>query len=169
MAAKKTTSWYGVRTLFRLVAIGKPKWTDRYFDPASTLVEDRVVLFQATDFDDAIHQAKAEARRYCKATRYTNIYGQRVQLRFLKAIDAFSMLDNQPRAGCEVYSSTAIVPTSVRDAGVVTRWFGKKERGAWQARNKFIHDKILTDALQAMKQLDAKRSTRPAARKKTHS
>jgi hypothetical protein len=71
----KIISWYGVRTLFRLVATGKPKWVDRYFDPASTLVEDRIVLFQAADSDDAIRQAKAEAQRYCKATRYADIYG----------------------------------------------------------------------------------------------
>jgi hypothetical protein len=152
-----------------LVAIGKPKWTDRYFDPASTLVEDRVVLFQATDFEDAIKRADIEAQRYCKATRYKNIYGQSVQLRFLKAIDAFSMLDNEPGSGSEVYSSTAIVPTSVRDVGVVTRWFGKKERGAWQTRNKFIHGQILADALQSMKQSATKRSTRPAAKRKIRS
>ncbi len=162
-------SWYGVRTLFRLVAIGEPKWTDRYFDRAATLVEDRVVLFLATNFEDAIKQAGVEARGYCKATRYANIYGQSVQLRFLEATDAFSMHDNQPRAGVEVYSSTSIVPTSVRDAGVVTMWFGKKERGPWQARNKFIDGKILTDALEAMKQADANRSTRPATKKKIRS
>lgn len=143
-------SWYGVRTLFRLVAVGKPKWTDRYFDPASTLVEDRVVLFQATNFDDAIRQAEAEAKRYCRATRYQNVYGQRVRLKFLAATDAFSM-HSVPGAASEVYSTTAIVPNSVRDSRVVTIWWGKRERHAWQARNKFIHGKILTEALTLMK------------------
>jgi hypothetical protein len=169
MAAQAKTSWFGVRTLFRLVATGKPKWTDRYFDPAETLVEDRIVLFQASDFDDAIQQAKDEARRYCKATRYTNIYGQNVRLKFLGATDAFSMSDNQPSAGFEVYSTTAIVSNSVRDARVVTGWWGKRERRPWQARNKFIDGKILTDALTAMQQSDGKGATRPAARKKSHS
>lgn len=152
MAAKKSTSWFGVRTLFRLVASGRPKWTDRYFDPASTLVEDRVVLFQATNFDDAIRLAEAEAKRYCKRTGYENIYGQSVRLKFLDVTDAFSMHDDVPGAGTEVYSKTAIVPSSIRDSRVVTMWWGKQGRQAWQARNKFIHGKILTKALTAMKE-----------------
>jgi hypothetical protein len=150
--AKKKTGWYGIRTLFRLVAVGKPKWTDRHFDPGSTLVEDRVVLFQATNPVDAVRQAEAEAKRYCKATRYQNIYGQRVRLKFLGATDAFSMFDNTPGAGSEVYSTTAIVPNSIRDSRVVTMWWGKQERHGRQARNKFIHGKILTEALMGMKE-----------------
>ncbi|MGA2195543.1 MAG: ribbon-helix-helix protein, CopG family [Bryobacteraceae bacterium] len=31
---KNANNWYGVRSLFRAVAVGKPKWTDQYFDPA---------------------------------------------------------------------------------------------------------------------------------------
>ena len=165
MAAKNTTGWYGVRTLFRVVAVGKPRWTDRYFDPASTLIEDRVVLFQATDFGDAIKQAENEARRYRKATRFVNIYGQSVRLKFLGATDAFSILDDQPGTGCEVYSSTAIVPNSVRDARLVRERFGEKDSRGWQARNKFIDGRILTDALTLMKQSHAKTSARRAARK----
>jgi hypothetical protein len=164
VAAKSKMGWYGVRTLFRLFATGKPKWTDRYFDPASTLVEDRIILFQAKSFGDAIKQAEAEARHYCKAIRYLNVYGQSVRLKFLGAIDAFSMPDTKLYAGVEVYSSTAIVPNSVRDARVVTRWFGKKEKGAWQARNKFIDGKILRDALTAMKESETKRPARPKSR-----
>ncbi len=152
MPAKKKTSWYGARTLFRLVAVGKPKWTDRYFDPASTLVEDRVVLFQATNSDDAIRQAEAEAKRYCKATRYQNIYGQSVRLKFLGAVNAFSIYDSVPGVGSEVFSTTAIVPNSIRDSRVVTMWWGKQEKHAWQSRNKFIHGKILTEALMGMKE-----------------
>ncbi len=136
--------------LFRLVTTGKPTWTDRYFDPKSTLVEDRIVLFQATDFDDAIKQAKAEAKRYCASTKYTNIYGQRVRLKFLGETDAFEIADEEPATGCEVYSTTAIVPTSLRDASVVTKWWGKADKGPWQARHRFIRGKLLREALNAM-------------------
>jgi Domain of unknown function (DUF4288) len=95
--SKKTIGWYGVRTLFRLVATGKPRWSDRNFDPSSSLVEDRIVLFQANDFDDAIKQVEAEAKRYYRATKYLNIYGQSVPLRFLGATDAFSIFGNRRR------------------------------------------------------------------------
>jgi hypothetical protein len=146
------------------VATGKPKWTDRYFDPTSTLVEDRIVLFQASDFDDAVKQAEAEARRYCKATKYMNVYGQSVRIKFLGATDAFSMLDNLPTTRSEVYSTTAIVANTVRDASVVTKWWGKKERGPWQVRNKFLHDGILTKALTAMQQSGGKKAKQSGAK-----
>jgi len=151
--SKKKTSWYGVRTLFRLLAVGKPKWTDRYFDPLSTLVEDRVVLFRAKDLDDAIRQAEEEAARYCKATRYENIYGQQVRLRFLRATDAFEMsVEGQPRSGSEVYSTSALVAKSVRDSRVIVSCWGKKERHDWRARNKFVDAEILKEMLAVMKQ-----------------
>ena len=75
------------------------------------------------------------------------------------------MFDDQPGADCEVYSSTAIVPNSVRDARVVTERFGEKDSRGWQARNKFIDGRILTDALTLMKQSHAKPSARRAVRK----
>ncbi len=111
-----------------------------------------MVLFQATDFDHAIKKAEGEARRYCKTISCENIYGQSVRLKFLGATDAFQMHDSVPGAGSEVFSTTAIVPNSIRDSRVVTMWWGKQERHAWQARNKFIHGKILTEALMTMKE-----------------
>jgi hypothetical protein len=42
--------------------------------------------------------------------------------------------------------------TSEPASRVVTMWWGKQERTARQARNKFIRGKILTDALTAMKE-----------------
>ena len=53
-----------MRTLYRVTAEGIPKSRDRHFDPDSTLVEDRVVLFQATSFDDAIALGVKEAQAY---------------------------------------------------------------------------------------------------------
>lgn len=164
MTAKALRGWFGVRTLFRVVAEGKPTRTDRYFDPTSTLVEDRVVLFRATDFDDAITQAETEARQYCKATRFANIYGQRVRLKFLRAVDAYSVPDERLGTGCEVYSSSAIVLDSVKDALVVTARFGKKVSRGRQDRYKFMDGRILTDALLLVKKSRAKHPPRAATR-----
>jgi Domain of unknown function (DUF4288) len=162
---RKTSGWYGVRALFRLIATGKPKWTDRYFDPNATLVEDRIVLFRARSFDDAIRQAEAEAKRYSNTTRFKNIYGQQVHLKFLRAIDAFhTFIEDQPLRGSEIYSKTEIVPKSVRDSVVVTDWWGSEERSDWGARHKFVDGKILMAALEVIRQQEAK--PRPRARKK---
>jgi Domain of unknown function (DUF4288) len=73
----------------------------------STLVEERVVLFEAKDFEDAIEQAESDAHQYCERTKFVNIYGQSVKLNFLGAVDAFAISDVAPSAGCEVYSFTA--------------------------------------------------------------
>ena len=135
VARKRSGSWYGVRTLIRLIATGKPKRRDQHFDPDSTLVEDRVVLLRASSFKDAIQQAEKEARQYCRRTHFSNIYGQRVRLKYLGAVDAFSLSDHEPSPGCEVYSSMAIVPRSISDSKVIEERFSTPtERGRTFAR-----------------------------------
>jgi hypothetical protein len=141
--------WYGVRTLLRLVARGTPKKLDKHFDPASTLVEDRIVLFKADSFEAAIKQAEQEARAYCQRTRYINLYGQSVRMRLLSASDVFSLLDNRITSGCEVYSSTALAHKSVSDASVVRERFGRLEMPGAPTRYKFIDGGILKKALKA--------------------
>jgi hypothetical protein len=147
VSAKPRKAWYGVRTLYRLAAVGTPKSRDRHFDPESTLVEDRVVLFQAIDFDDAIAQGIKEGRSYCRQTRFVNLYGQKVRMRFLDACDAFRIFEGKPAAGFEVYSSTELVRASVSDRAVVRRRMGPKASGAKETRYKFVHGRILREAL----------------------
>jgi Domain of unknown function (DUF4288) len=86
VGAKSKKAWYGVRTLYRLAAEGAPKSRGGRYDPESTLIEDRIVVFQATTFDNAVAQAIKEARSYCKRTRFVNIYGQEVRMRFLRRL-----------------------------------------------------------------------------------
>jgi hypothetical protein len=144
---KLSGALYGVRTLVRLVATGQPKVRDRYFDPESTLLEDRVVLIRASSFESAIQQAENEVREYCRKTRFTNIYGQRVRLKYLGAVDAFWLFDDEPSPGCEVYSSTVIVPRSISDSKLVNERFGKRTRQRARSRYKFVDAEILTEAL----------------------
>jgi len=159
---RKKVGWYGVRTLLRLVATGKPKRHDKHFDPASTLVEDRVVLFKANSFESAIEQAESEAKQYCRRTLFTNIYGQSVRMRFVGVVDAFSVLDDKPRAGSEVYSSTALVVRSVSDGTLLAQRFGEPEAPGAESRYKFRDGRILGQALRANRAEtpDATRSSR---------
>src|SRR5579872_2145510 len=110
MAAKNQRSWYAVRTLYRLTAAGPPKRRDKHYDPAATLVEERVVLFLATGFEDALAQGEKEASDYCRQIRFTNWYGQRVRARPLSSSDAYQLVDDRVVAGSEVYSSTDLFP-----------------------------------------------------------
>jgi hypothetical protein len=144
---KPRKAWYGVRTLYRVAAEGAPKTRDRHFDPEATLIEDRVVLFQAIDFDDAIAQGIKEGRSYCKQTRFVNPYGQQVRMRFLEACDAFEIFAGRPSTGFEVYSSTELVRASISDRAIIRRRMGAKASGADEARYKFVNARILRKAL----------------------
>ena len=150
-SAKKT--WYGVRTLYRVTAEGKPNSPGKHFDPGSTLIEDRVVLFQATGFDDAIAQAVKEARAYCRRIRFVNPYGQKVRMRLLNAHDAYEISEmpkRKPGAGSEVYSLTELVRASVSDSAIVKKWLGGQASLETEARYKFINARILRKALALM-------------------
>lgn len=153
MGTKPKKVWYGVRTLYRITAEGTPKSRDKHFDPEATLIEDRVVLFRASGFDDAIAQAVKEARAYCRQTNYDNAYGQRVRVRFLdascNAYEICEMTGGPPAAGWEVYSLTGTVPESVSDPTVIRRRMGSKGSLAPKGRLKFLNFGIVRKALAA--------------------
>ena len=116
------TSWYGVKTLFRTVAVGKPIARDSAFDASVSLVEERVVLFNARGFDAAIVAAEKEARAYA-SRRHVNPYGQKVVTRYLGACDAFELFDT-PGALAEVFSTTEVVPKRVSNQAVIDQRIG---------------------------------------------
>jgi hypothetical protein len=114
-------TWF-VQSVYRKQATGRPSGVDRNFDPTVTLVEQRIVMFAAADADDALRQAKREARAYARET-YLNAYGQRVKMRFLGALSAYELFE--PLApGIEVYSTTEVVSTAVTDDEVIDRRMG---------------------------------------------
>lgn len=149
MGAKPKKGWYGVRTLYRVTAEGEPISRDKHFNPASTAIEDRVILIQATDLDDALAQGEKEARSYSRQMKFNNAYGQKVRMRYLDACNVWEipeMTDGPPAAGWEVYSDIELVRESVSDAAVIRRRMGPKTSGTFQARFKFIDPRILRKA-----------------------
>jgi hypothetical protein len=152
---KPKKTWYGVRTLYRITTEGRPTSRDESFDPSATLIEDRVVLFQAAGFDDALAQATKEARAYCRQTKYKNAYGQIVRMRFLDACDAYEiseMTAGPPAAGWEIYSSTETVRESVSDSTVIRKRMGSKTSRTPKGRLKFLDPRIARKALAAFEQ-----------------
>lgn len=75
--------WYGVKTLHRTMAKGRPIATDSLYSRTMTLVEERVVILKARNFDEAIKRAEVEARVYSRSCRHRNRYGQHVRSRYL--------------------------------------------------------------------------------------
>jgi len=117
---RKRQTWFGVKTLYRQEASGKPRTRDRHYDPAVTLVEERVVLFRARSHAEAIRKAEREASRYAASFRERNVYGQRLRNRFLGALDSFELFEN-PTSGEEVFSTTFLARGNVSDQRLINR------------------------------------------------
>jgi Domain of unknown function (DUF4288) len=128
--------WFAVKTIYRTRALGKPRFTDDDFDAEATLIEERVVLFRARGFDEALDKGEREARAYTRG-EHRNRYGQRVVQKYLAACDAYELFD-EPGNRAEVFSSTEVVPESVSDAEVADRRIGA-ERERSRARTKFLN------------------------------
>ena len=126
--SKNRVRWYGVKSLYRSFAIGRPRAVDSRFDRRVTMVEERVVLFKARSFEESIRAAEVEAREYAKS-RHVNPYGQQVRVRYLGAVDAFELIGGPSHKG-EVFSTTALVPKRVGDRTVVNRRLGPVESKA---------------------------------------
>jgi hypothetical protein len=131
--------WYGVRTVYRSVPAGRPQGTDEDYAADVTLVEDRVVLIRARNFEEAIHKGEIEAKAYAAEALHRNPYGQPVQQRFLGYCDAYELWA-EPGASIEIFSSTEIVAKSESDSRVIDRFIGSKEsRKANRQRRNFFN------------------------------
>jgi hypothetical protein len=118
--------WYGVQTLYRTAAIGKPLATDKHYSAAVTMVEHRTVIFRARSFDEAIRKAEKNAKSYAAANPHRNPYGQRVKTRYLGFCNAFVIYDHL-ESGAEVHSETEVIPRRITDSQVCSRPIGSGE------------------------------------------
>lgn len=118
--------WYGVKTLYITSASGKvkPASENRYNKyPKSTLIEERVVLFEARSQIEAIRMAENEAKDYANST-YINPIGQKVKTKYLELCESFELFDS-PESGVEVFSSTEIFKERPKKIDIVNMKFGK--------------------------------------------
>ena len=90
--------WYSAKTIY--------KHTTFEDGLAKTVFEERVVIFRATDFDDTIAKAEAEARQYCRATTGAE---------YLGFVDVYHVGDEGIESGAEVYSLVRDSNLSNRD------------------------------------------------------
>ena len=129
--------WYGVKTLYRSSALGPPSSTDAAYDSKATLVEERIVLFQARGFKEAIRSAEKEARAYARGS-HINPYGQRVTMRYLGVCDAYHLF-YPPAAGAEVFSTSEVVGSAVSSKAIIERRMGAVETAREaKRRRKFL-------------------------------
>ena len=137
------------------------------------MLEERIVIFRARSFDDAIRKGELEAEAYAKEqetrasgkrrSEIRNPYHQRLSTRFLGALDAFELFE-PPGAGVEVFSSTSLVPKVTSDSALVDARYGQEERHLG-ARTKCL-DGQLTGKLWWSTGMTAPRSVRASKKGK---
>ncbi len=88
--------WFGVKTLYRSDATGRRKVTHPNYDPKTTLVEERIVLFRARTGQEAIRKAELEAREYARLS-HTNSFGQRVRTKIPSDVIELGTIIQQQR------------------------------------------------------------------------
>jgi len=117
--------WFGVKTLTRWEAIGKPKSIDENFDEDATLIEERIVLIRARNLREALNKGEREAKN--NLSEYQNFYGQKVKQRYLEVCDAFELFDEPNENGVEVFSLIETVSSKVKDSVLIENKFGKDQ------------------------------------------
>ena len=98
MADDENTSWYGVRCLFQYGPL----------DPAPTSYEERVTIWRAASFDEAIALAEGEAAEYAETLGDVSDLG---------LVQAYA-LSESPGHGAEVFSlvrDSALAPDEYLD------------------------------------------------------
>ena len=116
--------WFAGKTFLRVRPTGRAKRRDSHYRSRLAAIEERIVLFRAKDGDAAIKKARAEAKKYAKAARAKNVYGQDVVTEVSGYTEAFQMFDH-PADGAELFSSIEIVSTTESESAIVQRKVGE--------------------------------------------
>lgn len=82
-------------------------------------IEERIVLFKARSFDDAISKAEKESIKYAKET-FINTFGIPVKIEVLKFFDAFEIFD-ELQSGCELFSSGTILEKNISNRALLKK------------------------------------------------
>ena len=120
-----------------------------YYDPDSTSLEERVVLFRARSPEDALKQGRTEGLRYAREGQRVNAHGQKVRTKLIDRWEAFDLFDQVVKSGAEVYSSTRHLPRTVSDRKIALQLLGPTKVDT-RAALKFADGEIMREAFQRM-------------------
>lgn len=129
---------FAVKSLYRTVALGKPKKTDKYYRENLDLIEERIVTVKARNFNEAITKGEKEAKKYASETEHINPYGQKVKQKYIGSLDAFELYDKL-KANLEVFSTTYLIKTSVSNSKLTNNVMGKVYKNEKKIRTKFFN------------------------------
>lgn len=116
--------WYSFCGVFKWEIIGAAGDVR----PDGAIVEERIVLFYAASFDEAIRLGEAEAEAYTRDT-WPNSSGDTVRKRYLGVCNVFAMKAS-PAEGVEAYSRLLLRPSTEADDVVIERLLGSESEQA---------------------------------------
>ena len=130
--------WFSVKTLYKVSVTGSRNSSTSEEFKTAFLLEERVVIFKARNFNHAIKRAQNEAENYARMS-HTNPYGQCVTCKFLNTADAFELCDSLDD-GAEIYSMTELHVNRMSKKELLDRKFGRvfSARKEEKLRKKFL-------------------------------
>jgi hypothetical protein len=112
--------WFGGKAVFR-VGYRNSQGTEAAF----CVLEERIVILNCKDADDALLQLETLADGYASDGTWIESSGQWVETRRLDSLDVYR-IDGSLESGTEVYSRTEVAK-DITDEEVIERLFGKEE------------------------------------------
>lgn len=131
MGEKK--DWFGVKTFYVSETSGRVENRDRFYKKESVMLEERVVIFKAKNFDAAIKLAESEAKKYAKC-KHINPYRETVTCKYIDIYDAFKLYDDPTLPGAEVFSATELHMKKGDAVKAAKSRFGPSYRGKLEQR-----------------------------------
>lgn len=134
----KAKTFFAAKTLYLYEVTGTSKVKKQKPDTKFIMIEERVVLFEAKDFETAIKKAEKEAKSY--ESTHTNPYKQKVKIKYLNCVDVYEVYDDLAD-GCEVYSTTNLLKKNVLKKNLLDIHFGEllNQKAEIQVRTKFLN------------------------------
>ncbi|WPU65121.1 DUF4288 domain-containing protein [Peredibacter starrii] len=134
---KNKSKFYCGKSLYWIEARGKSKVKQKP-DSKYALLEERIILIKAKNFNEAIKKARKEAKDY--EGNYINPYGQQVRIEFLECIEVFELFES-PADLVEVFSANFLVDQKISKKEMLNSHYGKSisETTERKIRSKFLN------------------------------
>ena len=120
---KSSWEWYAVKLLYECIIKGKPnpETIDKNYTNAHKTYEESFMLVKAQSFEHAYTIAEKKAKEL--EHDYLNPYEEHVEWKFVKALDCFSILEENLQTGTELYSRFLRVPKDVSTEEIISHYY----------------------------------------------
>lgn len=109
--------------MYECVISGNPavETIDRNYSNAEKTFEESIVLIKASSFDQAYEFAENKAKQ--QEIDYLNPYDEKVEWKFVEAIDCFHLFDRKLQTGTELYSRLLHIPVGIPNEQIISHYY----------------------------------------------